>query len=367
MNIEHFLKSEAPSWMNPEGINSDIVLSTRIRLARNLDGYRFPLSFSDQEAEQIEKMVTNAMMNLDEAKYHFSHFSIKDMPQIKRQVLVEKHLISPMLAKKERSASSVFISDDESISIMVNEEDHLRIQYLAPGLKLLETYELANNLDCELEKHLPFAYNETFGFLTSCPTNVGTGLRASVMMHLPALTMSNQMKMLNQMLTRLGMVVRGIYGEGSEHLGNIYQISNQVTLGKTEEEILNELQNVVLQIIENERVARQQLLQKAQIALEDRFNRSLGTLKYARIMSSEEAATCLSNVRLGVDLGIIKNIPISILNECMILLQPGFVQQYAGTTLQASERDIFRAKLLREKLNDANLKTQGKGEETNDV
>lgn len=366
MNIEHFLKSEAPSWMTPQGANTDIVLSTRIRLARNLDGYRFPLSFSDKEAEQIEEVVTNALVNIDNGNYNFSRFSMKDMPQLQRQVLVEKHLISPMLAKKE-TAASVFISYDESVSIMVNEEDHIRIQYLAPGLQLLETYDLANKLDCELEKHLPFAYNETFGFLTSCPTNVGTGLRASVMMHLPALTMSQQMKMLTQMLTRLGMVVRGIYGEGSENLGNIYQISNQVTLGKSEEEILNELQNVVVQIIQNERAARQQLLQKMQVALEDRFNRSLGTLRYARIMSSEEAATCLSNVRLGVDLDIIKNIPLSVLNECMIIIQPGFIQQYAGTTLQATERDVFRAKLLREKLSDGNLKNQEKGEESNDV
>lgn len=365
MNIEHFLKGEAPSWMNPHGTNADIVLSTRIRLARNLDGFHFPLNLSEQEAEQVEEIVTNALMNIN-GNYKFSRFSMKDMPQIQRQVLVEKHLISPMLAKKD-TAASVLISDDESISIMLNEEDHLRIQYLAPGLQLLETYELANKLDCELEKHLPFAYNETFGFLTSCPTNVGTGLRASVMMHLPALTMSQQMKMLTQMLTRLGMVVRGIYGEGSENLGNIYQISNQVTLGKTEEEILYELQNVVVQIIENERAARQQLLQKAQVALEDKFYRSLGTLKHARIMSSEEAATCLSNVRLGVDLGIIKNVPLSVLNECMIIIQPGFVQQYAGTTLQATERDVFRAKLLREKLSQENLKYQEKGEENNDV
>lgn len=366
MNIEHFLKSEAPSWMKPVGTNADIVLSTRIRLARNLDGYRFPLSFSDQEAEQIEEVVTNALLTINQGNYNFSHFSIKDMPQLQRQVLVEKHLISPMLAKKDKAAS-VLISSDEAISVMVNEEDHIRIQYLAPGLQLLEAYELANKLDCELEKQLPFAYNETFGFLTSCPTNVGTGLRASVMMHLPALTMSQQMKVLTQMLTRLGMVVRGIYGEGSENLGNIYQISNQVTLGKTEEEIIHDLQNVVVQIIQNERAARQQLLQNAQVALEDRCNRALGTLKYARIMSSEEAATCLSNVRLGIDLGIIEDVPISVLNECMILIQPGFVQQYAGTTLQATERDVYRAKLLREKLSDENIKYEDKGEEKYDV
>jgi protein arginine kinase len=222
-------------------------------------------------------------------------------------------------------------------------------------------------LDHQLEKHLPYAYNDTFGYLTSCPTNVGTGLRASVMMHLPALTMSKQIKVVTQMLARLGMVVRGIYGEGSENLGNIYQISNQVTLGKSEEEILEDLQNVVVQIIKNERGAREALFKNSRIVLEDRFNRSLGILKYARIMTSEEAAACLSNVRLGVDLGIIKEVPLHVLNECMILIQPGFVQQYAGTTLQASERDMYRAKLLREKLNTNNQKLMGKGEERYDV
>ena len=366
MNLEHFLKSEAPSWMDVAGLDSDIVLSTRIRLARNLEGYRFPLSFSDQEAHQIDQVVTQALMDIQEAKQSFSHFNIKEMPKLQRQILVEKHLISPLLAKKEKF-SSVLISDEESISIMVNEEDHLRIQCLAPGLQLFETFKRATKLDSLLEQHLPYAFNEDFGYLTSCPTNVGTGLRASVMMHLPALTMSKQIKVVTQMLARLGMVVRGIYGEGSDNLGNMYQISNQVTLGKSEEEILNDLQEVAIQIIENERGAREVLKKKPRVLLEDRFNRALGTLKFAHIMTSEEAATCLSNVRLGVDLGIIKDVPLNVLNECTILIQPGFVQQYAGTTLQANERDMYRAKLLREKLNHNSQKLRDKGEERYDV
>lgn len=366
MNLEHFLKSDGPSWLEVKGSDADIVMSTRIRLARNLVGYRFPLSFDEQEAKQIDQVVTQALLNRKNGDHFFSHFTIKEMPALQRQVLVEKHLISPLLAKKEKSAS-VVISNDESISVMVNEEDHLRIQCLSPGFQLYETYELANQLDRYLEKHIPYAFEESFGYLTSCPTNVGTGLRASVMVHLPALTMSKQMKAIIQTLTRLGMVVRGIYGEGSENLGNIYQISNQITLGKSEEEILNDLQNVVEQIIQNERNARQLIMQQAPIALEDRIQRSLGTLKYARIMTSEEAASCLSNVRLGIDLNIIKDVPLSILNECMILIQQGFVQQYAGTTLQATERDLFRAKLLREKLNAKTKNSVEKGEEKYDV
>ncbi len=366
MNLEHFLKSGAPGWMDVKGLDADIVLSTRIRLARNLDGYRFPLSFTENEAQQIDGIIQEALQSINDSEQKFSHFTIKEMPALQRQVLVEKHLISPLLAKKENSAS-VHISSDETISIMVNEEDHLRIQCLAPGLQLTETYANASKLDSKLEKHLPYAFNESFGYLTSCPTNVGTGLRASVMMHLPALTISKQIKVVTQMLARLGMVVRGIYGEGSENLGNIYQISNQVTLGKSEEEILKDLQEVAQQIIKNERGAREALLKNSRIILEDRFNRSLGTLKYARIMTSEEAAACLSNVRLGVDVGIIQDVPLNILNECMILIQPGFVQQYAGTTLQASERDMYRAKLLREKLNSNNQKLMEKGEERYDV
>ncbi|RUL54722.1 MULTISPECIES: protein arginine kinase [Lysinibacillus] len=366
MNLEHFLKSEAPGWMDDKGLDADIVLSTRIRLARNLEGYRYPLSFTEQEAKQIDGVVSQAVLNINNDKRIFSHFTIKEMPLLQRQVLVEKHLISPLLAKKEKSAS-VLLSSDETISVMINEEDHLRIQCLLPGLQLLETYELANKLDSHLEKQLPYAFNESFGYLTCCPTNVGTGLRASVMMHLPALTMSKQIKAVTQMLARFGMVVRGIYGEGSENLGNVYQISNQVTLGKSEEEIIDDLQNIVVQIIQSERGAREALLKKSKVVLEDRFNRSLGTLRYARVMTSEEAAACLSNVRLGVDVGIINDVPLSVLNECMILIQPGFVQQYAGTTLQPAERDIFRAKLLREKLNVNRQSSMEKGEEKYDV
>ncbi|RHW36212.1 protein arginine kinase [Lysinibacillus yapensis] len=366
MNLEYFLKSKAPGWMDDKGIDADIVLSTRVRLARNLEGSRFPLSFTEQEAQQVNDMITKAAISLNNEELNFSNFTISEMPALQRQVLVEKHLISPLLAKKEKSAS-VLISNDETVSLMVNEEDHLRIQCLLPGLQISEAYSKAEKLDSQLEKQLPYAFNEQFGYLTSCPTNVGTGLRASVMMHLPALTMSKQIKVVTQMLARLGMVVRGIYGEGSENLGNIYQISNQMTLGKSEEEILQDLQEVTIQIIKNERGAREALLKNSRIVLEDRFNRSLGTLKYARILTTEEAAACLSNVRLGVDMGIIQGVPLHILNECMILLQPGFVQQYAGTTLQANERDIYRAKLLREKLNLKNQKLMEKGEERHDV
>ena len=349
MNIEHFLNLKETSWIAAEGENTDIVLSTRIRLARNLMQYRFPTSFTLEQADKVEQELLNALMKANEQQYTFSYFTMKDLSALQRQILIEKHLISPTLAKME-TTGSVFISSDESLSVMVNEEDHLRIQSLYPGLQLQASYAQANGLQLFLQERIDFAYDEQFGYLTSCPTNVGTGLRASVMLHLPALTMSKKMNPLIQTLTRLGMTVRGIYGEGSQNTGNVYQISNQVTLGKTDEEILQELQQVVEQIISKERLARKQLMEKVPLLLEDRIYRSLGTLRYAKILTSEEAAICLSNVRFGVDLGFFPSITRDQLNECMLFVQPGFVQHYAGAMLQPIERDMYRAKILQNQL-----------------
>lgn len=349
MEIEHFLTKAIPSWMHTNSEHEDIVMSTRIRLARNLTNFRFPLCFSEDEAMQIDRVIRNALVDAESQAYAFSYFPIKDLTKLQRQVLIEKHLISPQLAQKE-VAGSFLLSEDESISILINEEDHLRIQCMSQGLQLLETYKVANKIDRMLEKELPYAYHEDFGYLTSCPTNIGTGLRASVMLHLPALTMTNQMNQLMQAMTRLGMTVRGIYGEGSENLGNVYQLSNQITLGKTEEDILTDLQSVVEKFIQKERQARQSLLARAPIALEDRVYRSLGTLMYARILSSEESATCLSNIRLGVALGLIQDLSETTLMDCMAYMQPGFLQLKAGMNLKPDERDIYRAKMLREVL-----------------
>ena len=363
MNIEHFLTNANPRWMQSED-RSDIVMSTRIRLARNIAGVRFPISFTEEDAQNIENKLVNALLKLEDNPYYFSYFPIKDMPSLQRQILVEKHLISPNLASRKK-IGSFFLTEDESISILVNEEDHIRIQYLTKGMNLQRAYEEARKVDRFISKKIEYAYQDRYGYLTSCPTNVGTGLRASVMLHLPVLTLMKQMNSLIQMMTRLGMVVRGIYGEGSENLGNIYQISNQITLGKSEPEILQELSDVVEQIIQKEQSARKKLLTRAPSNLEDRLSRSLGTLKYAKILSSEEAASCLSNVRLGVSLGLLEPISQNKLNECMLLMQPGFIQQYAGTTLQPAERDMYRAKLLQDKLNEANemVNNGDKGEE----
>ena len=251
MNIEQLLQVKGAGWMDSDSPLSDIVMSTRIRLARNLQNYRFPTAYSQSEAAEIENKLMKVFAESN-IPYNFSYFAIKNLTTLQRQILIEKHLISPYLAKMEHTGS-VFISPNEYLSVLVNEEDHVRIQSLSPGLDLNAAYQSAIELNQFLEERLLFAYDEQFGYLTSCPTNVGTGLRASVMIHLPALTMMKKMNNLIHTLTRLGMTVRGIYGEGSNNMGNVYQISNQVTLGKSDTLILEELQEVVEQIVQKER------------------------------------------------------------------------------------------------------------------
>jgi protein arginine kinase len=259
-------------------------------------------------------------------------------------------LISPHLA--ENSPHGAFLlSENEEISIMINEEDHIRIQCLFPGLQLTEALKAANQIDDWLEENINYAFDEHYGYLTSCPTNTGTGLRASVMMHLPGLVLTRQLNRILPAINQLGLVVRGIYGEGSEALGNIFQISNQITLGKSEEDIVEDLNSVVSQLIAQERSSRSALAKTSNIQLEDRVFRSYGTLAHSRVIETKEAANCLSDVRLGIDMGYIKDISRNILNELMILTQPGFLQQYAGGSLSPDERDIRRAALIRERIN----------------
>lgn len=361
MDMNRFLKNQVTSWMESAGEHADIVMSTRIRLARNLEGYRFPLAFTEDEAHKIEQTISGILLDTQREENPFTSYQMKQLDSLDKQVLIEKHLISPALVESTVESAAV-ISEDESLSIMINEEDHLRIQCILPGLQLEQAYEQAAAIDRLLDKQVSYAFDEKYGYLTTCPTNTGTGLRASVMMHLPALTATKQMTKIAPIINRLGMVVRGIYGEGSEALGNVYQVSNQVTLGKAEFEILQELQGLTKQLIEKEREARNALLEHSRIILEDRLYRSLGTLRYARLLTTEEAASCLSDVRLAIDLGIITHVSKTILNECMIFMQPGFLQQYAGTVLSPKDRDVFRAKMIRERLT-----IEEKGENSYDV
>ncbi|MFA1641903.1 protein arginine kinase [Chryseomicrobium aureum] len=361
MDMNRFLKNQVTSWMESSGEYADIVMSTRIRLARNIEGFKFPLAFTEDEAHKIEQTVSGILLDQENLSHEFTSYQMKQLDALDKQVLIEKHLISPSLIESEHEAAAV-ISEDESLSIMINEEDHLRIQCILPGLQLEEAYKQAREIDRTLDRNVRYAFDEKYGYLTTCPTNTGTGLRASVMMHLPALTATKQMARIAPIINRLGMVVRGIYGEGSEALGNVYQVSNQVTLGKAEVEILQELKGLTTQLIEKEREAREALLSHSRITLEDKLFRSLGTLRYARMLTTEEAAQCLSDVRLAIDLAIIRNVNKTILNECMVFMQPGFLQHYAGSTLSPKDRDVFRAKMIRERLT-----IEEKGENSYDV
>lgn len=350
MSLEKFLNKAVSSWMSAEGPDSDIILSSRIRLARNLRNYKYPTLFNNEEARGIINEVNKIIQS--DALNSFGSLELLEVDELKdleKRVLVEKHLISPRLAESS-AYGAVILSENEDISIMVNEEDHIRIQCLFPGLQIKEALEQANIIDDMLEEQVDYAFDENLGYLTSCPTNVGTGLRASVMVHLPALILTRQLNRIIPAINQLGFVVRGIYGEGTEALGNIFQISNQITLGKSEEDIVGDLTSVVQQIIAQERSAREALVKTSNIQLEDRVYRSLGILTNSRIIETKEAAECLSDVRLGIDAGYINHLSKNILNELMILTQPGFLQQYAGGPLRPAERDIKRATFIRERL-----------------
>lgn len=349
MTLQQFMNEAISPWMRKEGPESDIVLSTRIRLARNLENEPFPVIGDERDLRQISHYFSEnySQKSINDYK-NLEFISIQDLSHIEKRVLVEKHLISPYLAKAH--AAAALISENEQISIMINEEDHIRIQLYFPGLQLQQALKEAFIVDDWLEKKLDYAFDETRGYLTSCPTNAGTGMRASVMVHLPALVFTKQINRMVPAINQLGFVVRGIYGEGSEALGNVFQISNQITLGKSEKDIVEDLQGIVSQLVSQERIARQKLLKQSQKTLENEVFRSYGLLKYSRIMESSEAATRLSNIRLGIDLGIITNLSHSILNELMVLIQPGFLQYYAQGILTSTERDILRASLIRERL-----------------
>lgn len=350
MTLKDFMNKAISPWMRNEGPDSDIVLSSRIRLARNFSQIPFPIIAAQAELENIQEFFQKEYEHQSfESHKDFEYIPINQLTPIERRTLVEKHLISPHLVKNKQTAGTL-ISKDEQVSVMVNEEDHIRIQLYFPGFQLAKTLEEAFKIDDWLERKVDYAFDETIGYLTSCPTNVGTGMRASVMIHLPALVITNRINRLLPAINQLGFVVRGIYGEGSGAMGHLFQISNQITLGKSEDDIVKDLESAVSQLIEHERNARNQLMKQSATMLENQIYRSYGVLEYSRIIESKEAATCLSNVRLGIDLGIIKNVSRNILNELMILTQPGFLQQYAQKELTSHERDILRSTLIRERL-----------------
>lgn len=329
--------------------HGDIVLSSRIRLARNVEGIPFPAQIGNEASSRVIKMVGDSIKHNPVLSHDFQLMILSDISSLEARVFVEKHLISPDLEQKNQG-SAVFMKKDEQVSIMVNEEDHIRIQVLLPGLQLDKCWDLADKIDDVLEETLNYAFDEELGYLTACPTNTGTGMRASVMVHLPALNMTNQLKKVLQTLGQLGLAVRGVYGEGTEILGNLVQISNQLTLGQSEEYIINNLKGLTEQIINKEKQIRKTLMEKNRIMLEDKICRAYGLLTGARILSSKEFMKLLSDVRLGVDLGIIKEIKRETLDELMLEYQPATLQKKAGRQLSDIERDVLRSQLIREKL-----------------
>lgn len=350
MSVNRFIDEALSDWMGEEGPDNDIVISSRVRIARNLDKIAFPILATNQHSEEVLNKVKRVAKS-DELNEigQFELIILDKVNPLEKRVLVEKHLISPSLANEARNGA-VMLSANEAISIMINEEDHLRIQCMFPGLQVKEAWELANQIDDVFESQLDYAFDEKRGYLTSCPTNVGTGIRASVMMHLPALVLTNQINRILSAITHVGLAVRGIYGEGSEATGNMFQISNQITLGQSEEEIIDNLYRVAKQLIEHEKNARALLMDESKLRIMDRVQRSYGILSNAAIIDSKEAAQRLSDVRLGVDLGLINHVPAKVTNELVVMTQPGFLQQYAGGQLSPDERDVRRAEMIRERL-----------------
>lgn len=354
MSLDDLMRKSVPGWMREPGPESDTVLSSRIRLARNIAEIPFPAAASDAQLQHVDELVASVVEHHDKTRNPYAigklvYRQMVETPLLERQLLIEKHLISPQHAQDVRN-KAVVLSSDELVSVMVNEEDHLRIQAISPGLQLDNAFHLANMVDDLFDASLEYAFSPEIGYLTACPTNVGTGLRASVMVHLPALVLTGQMQQINEAIGQFGLTVRGIYGEGSEAVGNIYQISNQATLGRTEQEIIDQLKSVVEQIIRQERQARTSLMESNRLALEDRVWRAYGILAHARVITTAEALGLLSMVRLGIDLGLIAHVEPRVLQELVVLIRPGHIQHIIGRDLEDTERDMYRASLIRERL-----------------
>lgn len=348
MNINDLLNSTG-EWLRGEGPNSDIVISSRIRLARNLADYPFISRAEPRDRLKIVDMVRECLTTVPS----FAEAMVCDISRldiVDRSLLVERHLISHELAESEGPRLAL-IDKDELFSLMVNEEDHLRLQVMKSGFDLQGVWDLATALDDEIESKLVYAFDENYGYLTACPTNVGTGMRVSVMLHLPALAITREIERVFRGLQRINLTVRGMFGEGSQALGDFYQISNQQTLGKTEANLIEQLSDLVIVIVDYEKKARQMLLDDDANTFFDRISRAYGILKTARTINSEETLHLLSGIRLGVNLGLIEDLEIARVNELFLRIQPAHLQKMAGTELEPVDRDIERAKFLRSQLN----------------
>ena len=339
------LADNTGEWLRGTGPESDIVISSRIRLARNMARFPFLSRANVKQKKELEETIRDKIKDADISQ-DLCYLNLADITPVDRLFLVERHLISREHAGGEGERGVAF-GKSETVSLMVNEEDHLRIQVIRSGFELKEAWKTIDDIDNKLEKKLNYAYSSRFGYLTACPTNVGTGMRASVMLHLPALGMTHHIEKVFTAVMKLGLVVRGLYGEGTQVSGDLYQISNQFTLGKSEIEII---ESVIPRITSYERMARKALVSESREQLEDRVWRSYGMLRVARLLSSEEIMHLLSQVRMGVNLGIIKDIEMKTLNELFILTLPGHLQKLEGRELNSTQRNVIRASYVRKRL-----------------
>lgn len=342
--VHHFA-----GWLDSSGEYSEIVISSRARLARNLDSVPFASRASKAELSQV----LDSLLTIREQSSYLKDilfFDINRLSKIDRQILVERHLISPALAEGKDQPQGILLDEQEVVSVMVNEEDHLRLQAIQSGLQLQEVWALVDGMDDEISRLLDYSFSEKLGYLTACPSNVGTGLRVSVLIHLPALVLTQEIEKVLRAIAQVGMTVRGFYGEGTEVLGNFFQISNQVTLGKSEEQIIKSLIKIVTEVIEYELKERQTLIKDASYQLEDKIWRALGILENARLLTTEEFMNLSSAARLGRSMELTSYPDFKTLNQLTVMVQPSHLQKLAGRYLESSERDIFRANIVRKKL-----------------
>lgn len=337
-------------WLRGSGPESDIVISSRIRLARNVDQFPFVSKLDSERQKELEEYLRGELAPLNQTM-GLEYLNLKHASMLDRLFLMERHLISREHVNSERDRGVAFTTE-EMVSLMTNEEDHLRLQVMRSGLQLEETWRQAERLDSALGEVLPYSYHPRLGYLTACPTNVGTGMRVSVMFHLPALVLTKQIQKVFQAVSKIHLAVRGLYGEGTMAFGDFYQISNQVTLGRGEQEIIQGFKSLVPRIIVYERKVRDRMLEDNRVKLKDTVSRALGILKHAETIPSQETMDLLSKVRMGVNLGLISDIQIGRVNELFVLTQPAHLQKIKGKELGPQERDFVRAAFLRKHLQD---------------
>lgn len=331
-------------WLE-SGPEEGPVISSRVRLARNLLDTTFPGWASKDVRNRVWNEVVLAFDKASSDEL-FLRWRMDELGEMDRELLFERHLISGELAERQEG-SGVFVSEDECRAVMVNEEDHIRLQSLQPGLNLQKALEMAGQLDDALEQNLSYAFSSKLGYLTACPSNIGTGMRASVMLHLPGLILTEEIKPVINAVSKIGLTVRGLWGEGSEAAGHMFQISNQITLGKTEKEIIEHLEQIVLEVIEHEKNARLRLMDSQEIKVHDHIGRAYGIMANAAIISSGEALDLLSAIRLGIDLGLLPDMKRRDIDQLFVQIHPAHLQKQDGTSLSPEERDIKRAQFIR--------------------